>query len=466
MAKIRLQYICQNCGEIFAKWTGKCDSCHEWNTITEDNVKTKIDQRANKKIKRGCSVPLVMLSEEPIVEESRIQTHISELDRVTGGGFVRGSVILVGGDPGIGKSTLLMQVAASLSYKKYRIIYISGEEAIGQIRLRAKRLKTIDSNVKIAIETNVEDILATLSDNEKPDLVIIDSIQTLWNQTAESSPGTVIQVRTSVQEMIYYAKTNNVSMVLVGHVTKEGQIAGPRVIEHMVDAVLYFEGGTNNTQYDYRILRSVKNRFGPTDEIGVFEMSDKGLQEVLDPSMIFLSNRDFISPGAAVFAGIEGTRALLVEIQSLVVPTSLGMPRRTVVGWDSSRLAMILAVLEARCNIKLGSYDVHLNVAGGYRISEPAADIAVAAALISSIRSIPLPSDCVYFGEVSLSGSVRSVGHTQQRLKEAEKIGFLSGVFPESAKGSCKYGIIKSQYISNIHNLVTYITNLQDMGKQ
>lgn len=462
MAKIRSQYFCQNCGESYSKWAGKCDSCNEWNTIIEDASRRELGHRFNKKVTQGRSIPLVCLSEEAVVEEARIQTNIGELDRVTGGGFVRGSVVLVGGDPGIGKSTLLMQTAAALSNKKHRITYVSGEESIGQIRLRAQRLNTINSNFKVAIETNVEDILETLSTNDKPDLVIIDSIQTLWSQTAESSPGTVIQVRNSVQLIIQYAKTNDVSMVLVGHVTKEGQIAGPRVIEHMVDAVLYFEGSARNTQYDYRILRSVKNRFGPTDEIGVFEMSDKGLQEISNPSKIFLSNRDSQYPGAAVFAGIEGTRSLLVEIQALVVPTSLGMPRRTVVGWDSSRLAMILAVLEARCNIKFGGHDVHLNVAGGYRISEPAADLAVAAALISSIFSISLQNDCVYFGEISLSGDVRSVGHSQQRLKEAEKIGFLSGVFPETARGDCKIGAITNKYIHNLNNLVKQITDLQE----
>ncbi|MEG8098707.1 DNA repair protein RadA [Candidatus Liberibacter brunswickensis] len=461
MAKIRSQYFCQICGAIHSRWIGRCDSCNEWNTISEDTSRKESYPKFSKKIEQGQSIPLVLLSEELVEEESRIHTHIDELDRVTGGGFVRGSVILVGGDPGIGKSTLLMQTAAALAYKKHHITYVSGEEAIGQIRLRAQRLNTINSSVSIAIETNVEDIIATLLKHKKPDLVIIDSIQTLWSQTAESSPGTVIQVRTSVQAMIQYAKTNNVAMVLVGHVTKEGQIAGPRVIEHMVDAVLYFEGGTRSTQYDYRILRSIKNRFGATDEIGVFEMSDKGLQEVSDPSKIFLSDRDSKYPGTAVFAGIEGTRAILVEIQSLVVPTSLGMPRRTVVGWDSSRLAMILAVLEARCNIKFGNHDVHLNIAGGYRISEPAADVAVAAALISSILSIPLPSDFIYFGEVSLSGSIRSVGHVQQRLKEAEKIGFLSGILPENSKEDCKTTIFDCQYIKNLSDLVEKITSLK-----
>ncbi|MBA5724024.1 DNA repair protein RadA [Candidatus Liberibacter sp.] len=465
MAKFRSQYFCQNCGEISSRWAGKCESCHEWNTLVEDNSMREMGQKFNQTIRKGRSVPLVLLTDEPEEEESRIKTTMNELDRVTGGGFVRGSVILVGGDPGIGKSTLLMQAAASLAYKKYHIIYVSGEEAIGQIRLRAQRLKTIDSAVEVAIETNVEDILTTLSKGKKPDVVIIDSIQTLWSQTAESSPGTVIQVRTSVQAIIQYAKKNNVSVVLVGHVTKEGQIAGPRVIEHMVDAVLYFEGSARNTQYDYRILRSVKNRFGATDEIGVFEMSDKGLQEVADPSRIFLSERNSTSPGAAVFAGIEGTRCILVEVQSLVIQTSLGMPRRTIVGWDSARLAMILAVLEARCGIKFGNHDVHLNVAGGYRISEPAADLAVAAALISSILSIPLPSDCVYFGEVSLSGAIRPVGYTQQRLKEAEKLGFLLGIIPEQPSGECKIGAINGKFVNNLNNLVKQITDLPNTKK-
>lgn len=377
-------------------------------------------------MRKGRAVALTTLSGE-IEEAPRIQSGISELDRVTGGGFVRGSALLVGGDPGIGKSTLLTQAAAALARRGNRIIYVSGEEAVAQIRLRAQRLHAADTSVELAAETNVEDILATIDTKPRPDLVIIDSIQTLWTDSADSAPGSVTQVRAGAQAMIRYAKSTGAAVVLVGHVTKEGQIAGPRVVEHMVDAVLYFEGEGG---HHYRILRTVKNRFGPTDEIGVFEMSDKGLREVSNPSELFLGERNEKAPGAAVFAGMEGTRPVLVEIQALVAPSTLGTPRRAVVGWDNSRLSMTLAVLEAHCGVRFGQHDVYLNVAGGYRISEPAADMAVAAALVSSLAGIPLPANSVYFGEVSLSGAVRAVAHAAQRIKEAEKLGFKQAVLP------------------------------------
>jgi DNA repair protein RadA/Sms len=429
MAKTKTQFICQNCGTVHSRWAGKCDGCGAWNTIIEEDPTSGIGGGPGKVAKKGKPVTLTMLSGE-IEEAPRIQSGISELDRVTGGGFVRGSVLLVGGDPGIGKSTLLMQAAAALARRNNRIIYVSGEEAVAQVRLRAQRLGSADAGVLLAAETNVEDILATLADGPRPDLVIIDSIQTLWSDTAEAAPGTVTQVRVGVQAMIRFAKTTGAAIVLVGHVTKDGQIAGPRVVEHMVDAVLYFEGDRG---HHYRIMRTVKNRFGPTDEIGVFEMSDKGLREIANPSELFLGERNAKAPGAAVFAGIEGTRPVLVEVQALVAPTSLGTPRRAVVGWDQSRLAMILAVLEAHCGVRLGNHDVYLNVAGGYRISEPAADIAIAAALVSSLSGLALPHDCVYFGEISLSGAVRPVGHTGLRLKEAEKLGFMRAVLPSGS---------------------------------
>ena len=305
-----------------------------------------------------------------------------ELDRVTGGGFVRGSVLLMAGDPGIGKSTLLIQAAAALAQTGHRAVYISGEEAVAQVRLRAERLGLAKAPVELAAETSVEDIIATLSQGKTPRLIIIDSIQTMWTDAVESAPGTVTQVRGSAQALIRFAKRSGAAVILVGHVTKDGQIAGPRVVEHMVDAVLSFEG---EGSHQFRILRAVKNRFGPTDEIGVFEMTGAGLREVPNPSELFLSERDLGSPGTVVFAGIEGTRPLLVEIQALVAPTSLGTPRRSVVGWDSSRLSMVLAVLEAHCGVKLGGHDVYLNVAGGLRINEPAADLAAAAALVSSL---------------------------------------------------------------------------------
>ncbi|PTM98783.1 DNA repair protein RadA [Mycoplana dimorpha] len=426
MAKARTQFVCQNCGSVHARWVGKCDGCGEWNTVVEEDPMGGIGGGPGKTPKKGRVVALTSLSGE-IEEAPRVATGIGELDRVTGGGFVRGSAVLVGGDPGIGKSTVLMQAAAALSSRGQRVIYVSGEEAVAQIRLRAQRLGAAETDVLLAAETNVEDILATLADGKRPDLAIIDSIQTLWSDIVESAPGTVTQVRTGAQAMIRFAKQTGAAVVLVGHVTKEGQIAGPRVVEHMVDAVLYFEGDRG---HHYRILRTVKNRFGPTDEIGVFEMSDKGLREVANPSELFLGERNAKAPGAAVFAGMEGTRPVLVEVQALVAPTSLGTPRRAVVGWDSARLSMILAVLEAHCGVRLGQHDVYLNIAGGFRISEPAADLAVAAALVSSLAGLALPADCVYFGEVSLSGAVRPVSHTAQRLKEAEKLGFAQAVLP------------------------------------
>jgi DNA repair protein RadA/Sms len=365
----------------------------------------------------------------PAEEAPRFSSGIAELDRVTGGGVVPGSAILIGGEPGIGKSTLLLQVAAHLARRGGRSVYFSGEEAIAQVRLRAARLGLADAQVGLASETNLANILATLGDAPPPDLVIVDSIQTLWADTLDAAPGTVSQVRAAAQALIRYAKMAGSALLLVGHVTKDGQIAGPKVIEHMVDTVLYFEGDRG---LSYRILRAVKNRFGPSDEIGVFEMVTGGLQEVANPSELFLGDRNSRSPGAAVFAGVEGTRPLLVEIQALVAPSGLGTPRRAVVGWDSNRLAMLLAVLDARCGVSFSSHDVYLNVAGGLKITEPAADLAAAAALLSSISGVALPHDAVYFGEVSLSGAVRAAAMTTARLKEASKLGFLQAFLPES----------------------------------
>ncbi|MGI9352691.1 MAG: DNA repair protein RadA [Rhizobiaceae bacterium] len=426
MAKSKSQFVCQSCGSSFPRWSGRCDGCGEWNSLVEENSSSGIGANPGKQLRKGTPVQLVSLAGETD-EAPRIPSGIAELDRVTGGGFVRGSALLVGGDPGIGKSTLLMQASAALAKQGQNVVYVSGEEAVAQIRMRAQRLDAIEANVGLAAETSVENILATLDGDQPPALLILDSIQTLWTELAESAPGTVTQVRTAAQAMIRYAKKHGTCVVLVGHVTKDGQIAGPRVVEHMVDAVLYFEGDGG---HHFRILRTVKNRFGPTDEIGVFEMSDKGLREVSNPSELFLGERNETSPGAAVFAGMEGTRPVLVEIQALVAPSTLGTPRRAVVGWDSSRLSMVLAVLEAHCGVRLGGHDVYLNVAGGYRIVEPAADLAVAAALVSSLCGVALPADSVYFGEISLSGSTRPVSHASQRLKEAGKLGFKKASAP------------------------------------
>ncbi|MEO4044484.1 DNA repair protein RadA [Hoeflea sp. CAU 1731] len=466
MAKAKARFVCQNCGAVYGQWAGRCDNCGEWNTIVEDNPTAGIGGGPQRKARKGRPVALTPLSGE-IEDAPRISSGIAELDRVTGGGFVRGSAMLVGGDPGIGKSTLLMQAAAALSRNGHSVIYVSGEEATAQVRLRAQRLGAADSNVMLAAETNVEDILATLDQNKRPDFVIVDSIQTLWSDFADSAPGTVTQVRTGVQAMIRFAKQTGAAVVLVGHVTKDGQIAGPRVVEHMVDGVLYFEGDRG---HHYRILRTVKNRFGPTDEIGVFEMSDAGLREVANPSELFLGERNEKAPGAAVFAGMEGTRPVLVEVQALVSPSPLGTPRRAVVGWDSARLSMILAVLESHCGVRLGQHDVYLNVAGGYRITEPAADLAIAAALVSSLAGLALPADCVYFGEISLSGAVRPVAHTLQRLKEAEKLGFAQAVLSGGSADMPARPHGEWRFVENLSDLVARIAgsdirDLQDVGE-
>jgi DNA repair protein RadA/Sms len=422
----RPRYVCANCGAVSSKWQGRCDSCGEWNTLHEEATSAPAAPRAG----RGRPVALVPLG-APTPELPRTLTGIGELDRVTGGGFVPGSALLVGGDPGIGKSTIVIQAAAALARAGRRVVYVSGEEAIGQIRLRAERLGLRAAPVELAAETHVEDILATLHAGPPVDLVIVDSIQTLWTDLAESAPGTVTQVRASAQALIRFAKTSGAAVILIGHVTKDGQIAGPRVVEHMVDAVLYFEGETG---HHFRVLRAVKNRFGPASEIGVFEMTDAGLKEVANPSLLFIGDRDATSPGTAVFAGIEGTRPLLVEVQALVSETNLGTPRRAVVGWDPSRLAMILAVLEARCGLRFGQHDVYLNVAGGLRLAEPAADLAVAAALVSSRAGVATPPQSVYFGEVSLSGAIRPVAQTATRLREAERLGFGRAVLPAAGR--------------------------------
>src|SRR6476469_9729967 len=372
MARRDVSFICQNCGATYGRWQGKCDACGEWNTIAEENAAGARPQMPGRAPRKGRVFALEALA-GATHDAPRLASGLAEFDRVTGGGFVRGSVLLLGGDPGIGKSTLLIQVAAALANGGHRAVYISGEEAVAQVRLRAERLGLGDAKVELAAETSVEDIIATLSEGKTPRLVIIDSIQTMWTDAVDSAPGTVTQVRGSAQALIRFAKKSGAALILVGHVTKDGQIAGPRVVEHMVDAVLSFEG---EGSHQFRILRAVKNRFGPTDEIGVFEMTGSGLCEVANPSELFLSERDLGQPGTAVFAGIEGTRPLLVEIQALVAPTSLGTPRRAVVGWDPSRLSMVLAVLEAHCGVRLGGHDVYLNVAGGLRIQEPAGDLA------------------------------------------------------------------------------------------
>ena len=451
MSKRNLTFVCQNCGAAFSRWQGKCEACGEWNSLSEEGAERP--SGPGRRPGRGRLFALEALAGEAH-DAPRLPSGIAELDRVTGGGFVRGSVLLVGGDPGIGKSTLLIQAAATLARAGHRAVYISGEEAVAQVRLRAERLGLRDTAVELAAETAVEDIVATLSEGKTPRLIVIDSIQTMWTDAVESAPGTVTQVRGSAQTLIRFAKKSGAAIILVGHVTKDGQIAGPRVVEHMVDAVLSFEG---EGSHQFRILRAVKNRFGPTDEIGVFEMTGSGLREIANPSELFLSERDLGQPGTAVFAGIEGTRPLLVEIQALVAPTTLGTPRRAVVGWDPSRLSMVLAVLEAHCGVRLGGHDVYLNVAGGMRIQEPAADLAAAAALVSSLVNAPLPADAVYFGEVSLSGAVRPVAQSAARIKEAAKLGFNRAIVPEAARGETADHSLTIGDVTNLANLVADI---------
>jgi len=428
MARDGALYVCQACGAVHAKWAGQCPACAAWNTLAEEVVSAPPGSLGRGTKRAGLAFE-DLISETPTPE--RISTGVAEFDRVVGGGVVRGSAILLAGDPGVGKSTLLLDVVARAARLGAVCAYISGEEATEQIRSRAQRMGLADAPVKLAAETSLRAIIDSLK-REPFDLVVLDSIQTLWSDAHEAGPGSVTQVRACAGELVRLAKKRGVAIVLVGHVTKDGQIAGPRVVEHMVDAVLSFEGERG---YPFRILRGVKNRFGATDEIGVFEMGDAGLTQVMNPSALFLGEGGERAPGTAVFAGIEGSRPVLVEFQALVAPSVYGTPRRTVVGWDSGRLAMILAVLDARCGLGFATRDVYLNVAGGLRISEPAADLAAAAALASSALEVALPQDCVVFGEISLSGDVRTVSRSEMRLKESAKLGFSRALSAKSVVG-------------------------------
>ncbi|MGE5502397.1 MAG: DNA repair protein RadA [Ignavibacteriales bacterium] len=430
MARDGAVYVCQSCGASHTKWAGQCTACGAWNSLVEELTSRPPGALAPTKASKTRGLNFETLETETATPP-RIVTGVEEFDRVCGGGVVPGSAILLGGDPGVGKSTLLLQVCAQAAERGAACAYISGEEAVEQIRARAARMGLAHTPVKLAAETALRDILDGLK-REHFDLVVIDSIQTLWSDAHEAGPGSVTQVRSCAAELVRLAKKRGVAVLLVGHVTKDGQIAGPRVVEHMVDAVLSFEGERG---YPFRILRGAKNRFGATDEIGVFEMGDAGLREVRNPSALFLNEGGERAAGAAVFAGIEGSRPVLVEFQALVAPSAYGTPRRAVVGWDSGRLAMVLAVLEARCGLGFGNRDVYLNVAGGLRISEPAADLAAAAALASSALDCALPQDCVVFGEVSLSGDVRPVSRMEARLKEAAKLGFSRALGPSGVDG-------------------------------
>ena len=432
MAKPKKKYVCQACGSVSTRWQGQCPDCAEWNSLVEDAPQTVFSMKHDLS-SGGRPVEFVAL-DGPAKPLARRDTGLAELDRALGGGLVPGSAILMGGDPGIGKSTLLLQAAAAIARSGAQAVYVSGEEAAAQVRMRASRLGLADAPIKLAAATSVRDILTTLGTMDPPALLVIDSIQTMHSDTIEGAPGTVSQVRGCAFELIRYAKENGVALVLVGHVTKDGSIAGPRVLEHMVDVVMSFEG---ERSHQYRILRALKNRFGAVDEIGVFAMEGQGLQEVSNPSMLFLSGREEPMSGSAVFPALEGTRPVLIEVQALIVRLQSGAtPRRAVVGWDNGRLAMLLAVLESRCGLNFSSAEVYLNVAGGYRLSDPAADVAVAAALVSALADKPLPLRSIWFGEVSLSGEVRPVAHAGIRLKEAAKLGFDTGYGPADVEAS------------------------------
>jgi len=449
MAKAQKSYACSNCGAVYQRWQGKCNDCDDWNSIVEEKAAVSGAPKGLS-AKKGRRVDLVTL-DEPIKQAPRKLTGIGELDRALGGGLVPGSAILIGGDPGIGKSTLLLHAMGMLAIKGEDCVYISGEESTAQVQMRAKRLGLSEAPLKLGCETSLRNILSTLDEGTPPKAVVIDSIQTLFADHVESAPGTVSQVRVCAHELISFAKRKGTVVILVGHVTKDGQIAGPRVLEHMVDTVLYFEGDRG---HQFRILRAVKNRFGATDEIGVFEMTGKGLSEVTNPSALFLADHNAREPGSAVFAGIEGSRPVLVEIQALVARSTAANPRRAVVGWDSGRLSMVLAVLDARAGLGLAGCDVYLNVAGGLKVSEPAADMAVAAALISSLSQIPLPEETVVFGEISLSGDVRSVSQTDARLKESAKLGFSRAMMPKAKKTNSPD--IQQHTLARVTDLVTH----------
>src|SRR3954464_2197331 len=440
-------FVCQTCGTTHSKWSGKCDACGGWNTIVEEGA--AIPAGAGARRPKGRPFALEDLKTADELPPRRV-TGIAEFDRVCGGGLVPGSALLIGGDPGVGKSTLILQALASHALHGTHAVYISGKEAMAQVRMRAARMGLAQSPVALGSATRVEDILSTLESGPTPSVVAIDSIQTIWTSALDAAPGTIAQVRTASFDLVRYAKASGAPALLVGQVTKEGQIAGPKAVEHLVDAVLYFEGERG---HHFRILRAVKTRFGPTDEIGVFEMTGRGLMEVSNPSALFLGDRSGTAPGAAVFAGMEGTRPLLSEIQALTAPSGYGTPRRAVVGWDAGRLSMILAVLDARAGLGISGQDVYLNVAGGVQIAEPAADLAAAAALISSFTGKALPKDSVIFGEIALSGDVRPSPHADARLKEAAKLGFARALVPAGSKPQSVTGLAL-QPVADVADLV------------
>ena len=425
-------YFCQECGFESSKWMGQCPGCKEWNTFVEETVDKKTAGKGKQSIAREAKV--MPLSEIEMTKEERVLTEYKELDRVLGGGIVPGSMILVGGDPGIGKSTLLLQVCRNLSEKKVSVLYLSGEESLQQIKIRAERIGTFGDDLRLLCETNLDTIQDVIA-KEKPQVVIIDSIQTMYREDVSSAPGSVSQVRESTGVLMQIAKGMNITIFIVGHVTKEGVVAGPRVLEHMVDTVLYFEGDRHAA---YRILRGVKNRFGSTNEIGVFEMREEGLCEVENPSEFMLSGRPEGASGSVVACSMEGTRPILLEVQALVCKSNFGIPRRTAAGTDFNRVNLLMAVLEKRLGIKMGECDAYINIAGGIKMNEPAIDLGIVLALLSSYKEKPISEKTICFGEVGLSGEVRAVNMAEQRVLEAKKLGFETCILPEASKSTLK----------------------------
>lgn len=447
MAKKSTVFFCKECGYESSKWMGQCPGCRAWNSFVEEPVRVKAPAGTARDPGTLRKTAATSLRDVPTQDHYRIASGMGELDRVLGGGIVPGSLVLLGGDPGIGKSTILLQVSRYLSEHGSRVLYISGEESLQQIRLRADRMGVFTGDIRMASETNL-DVIEELIDAEKPDFCVIDSIQTMYREDISSAPGSVSQVRECTGVLMQTAKQKNITIFLVGHVTKEGTVAGPRVLEHMVDTVLYFEGDRSAV---YRLLRAVKNRFGATNEVGVFEMSEQGLQEVQNPSDYMLNGRPLGMSGSAVTCVMEGTRPMLLEIQALVARTAFGLPRRTAVGIDYNRLNLLIAVIEKRAGISLGEYDVYVNITGGMRVSEPSIDLAVVTAVISGYYDIPVGEQDIAFGEIGLTGEVRGVSNSPIRVREAVKLGYSRVILPESSAARLPKDL--RQYCIPVHNI-------------
>ena len=446
-------YFCQECGYESAKWMGQCPGCKAWNTFVEETVSAKKNPSGNLKSSEKRQDP-VILKDISLSEDERQTTQIGELDRVLGGGIVPGSLVLVGGDPGIGKSTLLLQVCRNLAENQVTVLYISGEESLRQIKLRANRIGDFNDKMQLLCETNLE-VIREVIERKKPDVVVIDSIQTMFHEDVSSAPGSVSQVRESTNILMQIAKGMGISVFIVGHVTKEGNVAGPRVLEHMVDTVLYFEGDRHAS---YRVLRAVKNRFGSTNEIGVFEMCNTGLEEVKNPSEYMLNGRPEDASGSVVACSMEGTRPILVEIQALVCQSNFGIPRRTAVGTDFNRVNLLMAVLEKKVGIHLGTSDAYVNIAGGMKMTEPAIDLGICLAIVSSCKDVVIPDKVMVYGEDGLSGEIRAVSMAGQRVQEAKKLGFETVMLPEVCKSSVgKPEGINLVYVSQIRDAISYI---------